>query len=56
MVMGDERDRLEIERLGNLVTGFGWRVVKQEFTDEKIIMQIEKRRGPGVEVPEAGAE
>lgn len=50
-----ERDRLEIDRLGNLVTGFGWKVTKQEFTDDKIIVTLEKSRGPGVEVPETGA-
>lgn len=50
-----ERDRLEVDRLGNLITGFGWRIVKQEFTDEKIIIALEKTRAPGVEVPEAGA-
>jgi len=50
-----ERDRLEVDRLGNLITGFGWRIVKQEFTDEKIIVSIEKTRAPGVDVPEAGA-
>lgn len=50
----EARDRLEIDRLGNLITGFGWKVTKQEFTDEKIVIQIEKVRGPGVEVPEAG--
>lgn len=50
-----ERDRLEVDRLGNLITGFGWHIVKQEFTDEKIIISIEKSRAPGVEVPEAGA-
>jgi len=49
-----ERDRLEIDRLGNLITGFKWQIVKQEFTDEKIIVTIEKPRAPGVEVAEAG--
>jgi len=49
-----ERDRLEIDRVGNLITGFGWNITKQEFTDEKIIVQIERPRSPGVEVAEAG--
>lgn len=50
----EDRDRLEIDRLGNLIIGFGWKVVKQEFTEDKIIITIEKPRAPGVEVPEAG--
>jgi len=49
-----EIDRLDIERLGNLVTGFGWKIKKQEFTDDKIIVVLEKSRAPGVEVAEAG--
>ena len=49
-----ERDRLEIDRLGNLIRGFGWNVAKQEFTEEKIIVTIEKKRAAGVEVEEAG--
>lgn len=52
--MAMDRDRLEIDRVGNLITGFGWRIVKQEFTEDKIKVQIEKSRAPGVEVPEAG--
>jgi len=51
-----DRDRLEIDRLGNLITGFGWKIVKQEFTEEKMIVQIEKQRAPGVEVQETGPE
>jgi len=52
--LADVQDRLEIDRLGNLITGFGWSIRKQEFTEDKIIIQIEKKRAPGVEVPEAG--
>ena len=50
-----DRDRLEIDRLGNLVTGFNWKIAKQEFTDEKIIVTLERSRAPGVKVPEADA-
>ena len=49
-----DKDRLEIDRLGNLVTGFGWRIAKQEFTDEKIIVTLDKPRSAGVEIPETG--
>ena len=50
----EARDRLEIDRLGNLITGFGWKIVKQELTDEKILISLERPRASGVEVPEAG--
>jgi len=49
-----ERDRLEIDRVGNLIRGFGWNIAKQEFTEEKIIVTIERSRAPGVELEEAG--
>lgn len=51
--MAFERDKIELERLTNLIQGFGWKTVKQEFTDDKIIVTVEKSRAPGVEVPEA---
>ena len=51
-----ERDAIELERLKNLISGFGWNIVKQEFTEDKIICTVEKTRGPGVEVPEAEAD
>jgi len=54
--MAIERDRLEVDRLGNLITGFGWKITKQEFTDDKIIIVVEKPRALGVEVPEAGPD
>lgn len=52
--MTDIQDRLEIERVRNLIIGFGWAIIKQEFTEDKMIIQIEKKRSPGVVVPEAG--
>lgn len=42
--MSDERDRLEIDRVGNLVIGFGWKIIRQEFTDDKIKIELEKPR------------
>ena len=50
-----DRDKLEIDRLSNLITGFGWVITKQEFTTDKIIISLEKPRAPGVEVGGAGA-
>lgn len=35
--------RLEIERLINLITGFGWEKTKEEKTPEKLIVTIEKK-------------
>jgi len=50
-----DRDKLEIERLNNLITGFGWRIMKQEFTEDKIKLSLEKDRAPGVEAGGPGA-
>lgn len=46
-------NRLEVERIRNLVSGFGWEVAKDEITDEDIILVLKKKRivasvgGPG---------
>ena len=53
--MAVDRDKLEIDRLSNLITGFGWKVVKQEFTEDKILVTLEKDRAPGVEAGGVGA-
>ena len=53
--MAVDRDKLEVDRLSNLITGFGWKVIKQEFTGDKIIIVLEKDRAPGVEAGGAGA-
>ncbi len=50
-----DRDKLEIERLSNLITGFGWKIIKQEFTEDKIKLELEKDRAPGVEAGGPGA-
>lgn len=34
---------IEIERVTNLVRGFGWEVVKQEIVGEKLILTMEKK-------------
>jgi len=51
--MAEERDRLEVERLTNLVQGFGWKEIKREETDQKIIVTLE--RAKTVTVTETGA-
>jgi len=40
--MVEERDRLEMERLLNLVQGFGWKEVKREETDTQIVITLVK--------------
>lgn len=37
-------NRLEVERIRNLVGGFGWEIVKDEVTDEEIILVMKKKR------------
>jgi len=44
---------LEIDRLTNLVQGFGWKVVKQELTEDKIKIELEKTVIPSEEVEAA---
>ena len=50
-----EQDRIEVERLNNLISGFGWNIKKQEFTDEEIEISISKKRSAGAQIPEADA-
>ena len=54
--MAVDRDKLDIDRLSNLIVGFGWRVKKQEFTEDKIVISVEKDRAPGVEAGSVGAD
>lgn len=48
-----DMNRLEIERIVNLVTGFGWEKVKEEIEDDFIVMTLRKKRI--VPVKETGA-
>lgn len=47
-----DQNRLEFERIRNLVQGFGWTATKEEITDDKLIMVLEKKRV----VPPSGSE
>lgn len=49
--MSVERERLEVDRVMNLVAGFGWQKTKEELTDEKLIITIEKPRAAEVPPP-----
>lgn len=42
--MAADQNRLEVERIRNLVTGFGWELIKEEVTDEDIILVMRKPR------------
>jgi len=43
-------DELELERLRNLIVGFGWEITKQEFKTDRIEVAIElKREAAGAE-------
>lgn len=49
--MVSDKDRLEIERLTNLVRGFEWEIEKTEFGDEWIRVVVRRRpEGLPVEV------
>jgi len=41
---------LEIERLVNLVKGFGWDKVSETTSDGKVVITVEKTIKPGVAV------
>ena len=50
--MPPDRNRIEIERVDNLVRNFGWTKIKEEITDTDIILTVKK---PRVEpIPELG--
>jgi len=51
--MAVDMNRQEIERIRNLVTGFGWVMTEEKVTDEDIIVTMQKKRV--VPVPELGA-
>ncbi len=51
-----EKDRLEVERVLNLVQGFGWEKTNEELTDEHIIITIRKKRSEVAPVIGAGPE
>lgn len=48
-----DRDRLEVDRIINLIAGFNWVVIKSELSEDKIILTIEKKRA--LVPPEVGA-
>lgn len=39
-----EMNKLEIDRMMNLVQGFGWEKTEEKLTDEHIILTIRKKK------------
>jgi len=53
--MADMDSRLEVDRIENLISNFGWKVVKQEIKETEIVLKISKPISvPAVEI-DAGA-
>lgn len=42
--MAPVSDELEIERVRNLISGFGWVITKQELKTDRIILTVEMER------------
>lgn len=42
--MPDVPDELEIERVRNLIVGFGWEISKQEVFDDRVELTVVKKR------------
>ena len=39
-----DKNKLETERIENLITNFGWKVIKTEMPEKLIILTIQKER------------
>ena len=48
------KDRLEVERVINLVQGFGWVKTAEELTDTHVVLTIKKKRVEVVPEPDIG--
>ena len=44
--MSLENQRLEIERIENLIGNFGWTIVKQELIENKVVVTISRDAEP----------
>lgn len=54
--MPADLNRIEIERVENLITNFGWTKVKEELTDDEIILTVKKPRAEPVKEFSPGAD
>ena len=52
--MVEVAEKLEIERVNNLIQGFGWEKVSEEYTDTHIVLIIKKPRMAKEVEPGAG--
>ena len=53
--MSVDQSVLEIERIENLLGNFAWKIIKQEITDNDIILTIQKKRLPLVDEVDSGS-
>jgi len=51
-----DANRIEVERIRNLIIGFGWMITNEQITDDKIIVTMEKKRVTPVEEMGVGAD
>jgi len=54
--MSIDQDKIEIERIDNLVRNFGWEKVSEELTETEIVLTLKKKRSSGAVVYGAGAD
>lgn len=54
--MAFDVNRMEIDRIRNLVKGFDWESVKEEITDDDLILTIKKKRATPPEESGAGPD
>lgn len=54
--MSIEQDKLEIERVDNLVLNFGWTKSSEEITDTEIILTLKKARSESLKEFGEGAD
>lgn len=47
--MSVDYNRLQFERIRNLVRGFGWDITKEEITDDALVMTLSRKRVVPVE-------
>lgn len=42
--MAEVPDELEVERVKNLISGFGWEISKQEILTDRLVLTIDRKR------------
>jgi len=40
--MPEMKSKLEIDRIENLISNFGWKITKQEIKEDEIVLRISK--------------